>query len=77
VPEECLEQVRRCGAPAQPLRSLMHALWSQAFRSPHASTRGNVTPLALAALYVRAHWLRMPPALLLRHTLVKAFGSRK
>jgi hypothetical protein len=55
----------------------MHALWSQAFRSPHASTRGNVTPLALAALYVRAHWLRMPPALLLRHTLVKAFCSRK
>jgi hypothetical protein len=76
VPEECLDQVRRCGAPPQPLRRFMNALWDHAFRSPHASTRSNTTPLALAALYLRAHWLRMPPALLLRHTVIKVFGPR-
>jgi hypothetical protein len=31
-----------------------------------------MTGLALFALYVRAHWLRMPPGMLARHLAVKA-----
>ena len=28
--------------------------------------------MAVFALYVRAHWLRMPPVMLVRHLTVKA-----
>lgn len=32
-----------------------------------------VRPAALFLLYLRAHWLRMPPLLLVRHLTLKAF----
>ena len=64
-------------APAEPLRSVMNWLWSQALGSPHVSTAGPTTGVALFALYVRAHWLRMPPALLLRHLAIKAVTKRR
>jgi hypothetical protein len=50
----------------------LRAAWRRALRSPHASTADAATPLALWALTVRAHWLRMPPWMLARHLLVKA-----
>lgn len=52
--------------------SLADALWRRALAGPHASIADRLTPAALAALYVRAHWLRMPPMLLARHLLTKA-----
>jgi hypothetical protein len=51
----------------------MDGLWRRALRSPHASAADGLTPLALFALYVRAHWLRMPPIALAKHLLIKAF----
>jgi hypothetical protein len=47
-------------------------LWTRALRPQHATATDRWSPLALFTLYVRAHWLRMPPALLLRHLTVKA-----
>jgi len=47
-------------------------LWTRALRPQHSTATDRWTPLALFALYVRAHWLRMPPVLLLRHLTVKA-----
>jgi hypothetical protein len=50
----------------------MDGLWRRAFRSPHQTAGDNLTPLALFALYARAHWLRMPPLALARHLTIKA-----
>ncbi len=61
-------------APAQ--AALMDALWLRALRPPHALAADFWTPAALFVLYVRAHWLRMPPWLLLRHLSVKAWRRR-
>lgn len=71
VPAAVLDAAARA-APGWPLCVVMDALWRHALRSPHASAADKWTPAARFALYVRAHWLRMPPALLLRHLTIKA-----
>ena len=76
VPESTLARARRF-APSWPVRGVMAALWSRALRSPHRSARDRWTPAALFALYVRAHWLRMPPLMLARHLFVKATTRRE
>ena len=70
-------QRSRSFAPGWPLRSAMNWLWSRALRAPHPSTAGPLSTLSASALYVRAHWLRMPPGLLARHLLVKAAARRR
>ncbi len=62
-------------APA-PLRNVMNALWNQALSTPTAS-KSVAQSFALWALYVRAHWLRMPPLLLARHLTIKALGLHR
>jgi hypothetical protein len=59
-------------APARWRVALMDGLWRRALRSPHRMTADRYTAAALFALYIRAHWLRMPPWALSRHLLVKA-----
>jgi hypothetical protein len=76
VPMAALQAARR-SEPPWPLRSVMERLWSHALRSPHPSVGGPVTAVAHIALYVRAHWLRMPPALLARHLAIKAVTRRR
>lgn len=56
------------GALAQPL---MDALWARALGPGHVSTTPPFTGTARALLFVRAHWLRMPLPLLLRHAAAK------
>jgi len=63
-------------APRWPLRPLMDALWQRGLRPAHSSISDRFTPLARFLLYVRAHWLRMPPLLLLYHLSVKAFRKK-
>ena len=60
-------------APRAPTALLMDALWQRALLSPHHSLIGGANRVALFMLYVRAHWLRMPAPLLLRHLAVKAW----
>lgn len=74
VPAETLRQTERW-APAW--TAPMDALWHRAFRSPHPSATLKGHALALFALYIRGHWLRMPPAMLARHLSVKALGLHK
>jgi Uncharacterised nucleotidyltransferase len=52
-------------APVSPVRWLMDALVEK-------TVHGRGTPAAALALYIRSHWLRMPPFLLLRHLLRKS-----
>jgi Uncharacterised nucleotidyltransferase len=60
-------------APAWPLSAGMDGLWTRALGSHHPEAQSFGTPPALFMLYLRAHWLRMPPALLAGHLGVKAF----
>jgi hypothetical protein len=70
VPVDATTIGRHGRAPA--MRSLMDALFLRALRPDHASTSDAFTPLARRLLYVRGHWLRMPPHLLALHLTVKA-----
>jgi hypothetical protein len=69
VPAEVLRAVE----PAAPRAAwLQDWLWRHALQSWHPSVGGPGATVALAGLYMRAHWLRMPPGLLLRHLATKA-----
>jgi Uncharacterised nucleotidyltransferase len=53
---------------------LLDAAYRRALRPAHDSCRLPGQALAELALYVRAHWLRMPAPLLARHLVRKAWG---
>jgi hypothetical protein len=59
-------------APPQPLRGMMDALVPRVLGPVHPDLR-SPTSLRFARwlLYVRSHWLRMPPGLLARHLTTK------
>jgi hypothetical protein len=63
--------------PGRLIHPLMQGLLELGFDSFHASCRSPLTPLAEFCLYVRSHWLRMPPHLLIPHLLHKAFKKEK
>jgi Uncharacterised nucleotidyltransferase len=64
---------QRRGAVMRP--GLQDALFLRALRPAHVTASDAWTPLARAFLYLRGHWLRMPPALLTWHLLRKMFKS--
>jgi hypothetical protein len=59
-------------APPAPVLALMDAIWCRALGGSHRQASGLAHAAALQALYVRGHWLRMPPGLLARHLLIKS-----
>ena len=68
IPGEALAGSLR-GAPPWPIGQVMDALFPRAVGA--ASQWSDNRRASSFLLYLRAHWLRMPPALLLRHLLVK------
>ncbi len=62
----------RSAAPGAALLALMDGIWLRALRSPHPESAPPGRSAALGALYLRGHWLRMPPVMLARHLTVKA-----
>jgi len=72
VPERTLAEAAHA-APGGPLSPMMDALWWRALGSQHATAAPPLTGAALFVLYVRAHWMRMPPMLLARHLAIKAW----
>jgi hypothetical protein len=58
------------GQPLYVTRSLMDALFLRTLQASATSER--LASIARGSLYVRAHWLRMPPLLLVQHLAVKA-----
>jgi hypothetical protein len=58
-------------------QGVMDALFLRALRPAHASASDMWTPVARFVLYLRGHWLRMPPAMLVRHLLRKLVASVK
>ena len=75
VPEDvltaCAERRRATG-----LR-LMDALWLRALRPDHPSVSDWLSGAARSLLYARAHWMRMPPRLLLYHFAAKSLREAR
>jgi hypothetical protein len=69
VPAEVSEQLALPRLKAK----LFDALYLRALQPDHPGASDCLTPLARRLLYLRAHWLRLPPALLAYHIAVKAF----
>jgi len=67
VPEAALREVG-----ADQAQALLDVLYARALQPQHASTADWATPACRRLLYVRAHWLRMPPHLLALHLARKA-----
>ncbi|MFY7865275.1 nucleotidyltransferase domain-containing protein [Roseateles sp.] len=59
-------------APSALQLRLMDALFLRALQPDHPSCADRWTGLARQALYLRAHWMRMPMLMLTRHLLTKA-----
>ena len=74
IPDTVLEQTASW-APPVPMRALMDWLWARRFTPPPAFTSTASAAFANWALYVRAHWLRMPPMMLVRHLSIKALRA--
>lgn len=74
IPESVISSVQ-AAAPNRPIAQLMQRLWSETLLPFHPSSATSWTPLCRSALYVRAHWLRMPPALLVYHLTRKALRA--
>ena len=53
-------------------RLLLDSLYLRALRPHHPALGDWLTPLARQLLYIRGHWLRLPPPLLVYHLTVKA-----
>lgn len=71
VPDE-LYRHAGAGRPPRWACVALDALYDRALRPSAASEAPWLTRLARDALFVRAHWLRMPPLLLARHFGAKA-----
>lgn len=64
-------------APAAPARVLMDGLVIHAVNDRLPGWRRALQALSAFALYLRQHWLRMPPWLLTRHLLHQLFRPQK
>jgi hypothetical protein len=61
------------GAPPAPVRRFMDFLVPKALFPQHPDKPGRWSSLARFLLYIRSHWIRMPPLLLARHLSVKFY----
>jgi hypothetical protein len=73
LPPDLLAAVDKAGAPHRLVLRIMDACYDRALMPMHASCARPGTTLARLALYIRAHWLRMPPRLLIAHLTRKAW----
>ncbi|WP_296951484.1 nucleotidyltransferase family protein [uncultured Massilia sp.] len=76
VPQPVLDAAAAQAPPAA-LLWLMDRLFGRALLPPHASCADAFAGTARFLLYLRGTWLRMPPLLLARHLLHKAFVSSR
>ncbi len=76
IPPETL-RASEAGRPGQVMRTFMDNLFHRALMPAHPSCSDRFTGTARRLLYIRANWLRMPPLMLARHLLHKAFISPK
>lgn len=77
LPSGWLEQLAQAsGFHAQATRqALLERCWEAAVLPRHPLLTNRLAPVARSVLYLRGHWLRMPPGLLLRHLSRKAIRA--
>ena len=71
VPAEALDAAG-AGHSRGPVQHGLDFLYRRVLQPKHSSAADWATPLSRRLLYLRAHWLRMPPHLLAYHLLHKA-----
>lgn len=74
IPLPVLTEMRNAAGPASRLLTM---LYTTAIRPENEAAESPAAMLARFAIYVRAHWLRMPPHLLLRHLAHKSIARLK
>jgi hypothetical protein len=72
IPEAVQEKAKK-GAPNTILRVVMDTLFVRALTPPRLTGLQPGRALALWLLFLRSHWLKMPPLLLIRHLSIKAW----
>ncbi len=72
VPASALEASQRF-APSLPVRRMMDFLVPRALAPAYLFEAGSANAFAGEMLYIRSHWLRMPPLMLTRHLAIKAW----
>jgi hypothetical protein len=75
VPDEVTQRLRKW-APLPPVRRLMDRLVPLAILPEHPQHLSRRASLARLLLYIRSHWLRMPPWLLAYHLTYKFYVIR-
>ena len=75
VPNVIMEQTREW-APVAPIRWLMDRLVPRALLPPHPQYPSLLTEAARLLLFMRSHWIRMPPWLLVYHLSYKFYLTR-
>lgn len=75
VPTFAIERTRSWG-PVAPVLWLMDRIVPRALYAPHPERPGRATGLARLLLYIRSHWIRMPPWLLAYHLSYKFWARR-
>lgn len=76
IPVPVLSALHHAAGVPRPSRSLMW-LYRQAIRPENEAAESTLAASARLAIYVRAHWLRMPPHLLARHLAHKSIVRLK
>jgi hypothetical protein len=71
---ETVEAAARVAEPPLPVRAIMDRLTLRAFTPDGWEGPSSRTTRARFLLYVRSHWLRMPPGLLARHLARKSMA---
>lgn len=72
VPDSALKASQRFGPPL-PVRLLMDMLVPRALAPVYLFESNHGADIAGELLYIRSHWLRMPPLMLARHLAIKAW----
>ena len=72
VPAEAIAEGDRHGPPAA-MRALMDRLITNALFPPHPDMPDSDSGAARLLLFMRQHWVRMPPLMLARHLSTKAW----
>ncbi len=75
VPDATWQDVERSGRPPGPLPRVMDTLALRALCPDRDDRRTRGAQAARLALYVRSHWLRMPPWMLLYHLTRKTLRT--
>ncbi len=76
VPSDVFARFEKADGGRRTFRGL-HLLYRQALQRDVEEKPGLLPELAAFGIYIRAHWLRMPPHLLLRHLAYKAMMRLK